>query len=337
VRIIFSTFLFLLFGYGCALPPSQSSTSPYVSVNDSALIEAVRDGLGYANQGRFINAEFSFRKALFYSPENFDVQLNLATVLGEQRIYSEAKALLRHLLLKSPGDMRVLGAVARLAVSEGDYESAKRFYHKILEVIVTAATPEKYDSIRRNVLLSLSTIAFRLGMEEEALCNSELALRDLGRNVEQSARHANLLLATGHLDQMQEYLESLQIEPLPQALLHQKVLLSFELGDDDEAASLCEAVLLQGVRSSNFEVDCLWIIALAREFQILRSDGVDISESVKARGFSLPHREYAQEDLFTSFRLMDELLTTQDQVEGGQVQDGQLFAYPGKKEAEQAA
>ena len=320
--------------FGCALPPQQQPVDRYVPLKEVALIREVNEGLSSAKEGRFIEAEFSFRRALQYSADNSDIQLNLATVLGEQQLYGEAKVLLRRLLLKNPSDMRVLGAVARLAVSEGDYQSAERFYRKILEV-AAEAPPGKYASIRRSVLQSLSTIAFRIGKEEEAVCYSEEVLSNSGMNPEQSARHANVLLATGRLEQMQSLIDSLELVELPIPLLYQQILLSFERGEDDKAASLCEGALLRGVENSRFERDCLWIIAMSRKYVIGDIEELDMTEEQEARGFTLPWREYEPEDLFTSYRLIHELLTVQERILAGDENRSEIFAYP--RESEQSS
>lgn len=316
---------------GCALPPQQQLGDRYVPLTEAALVREVNEGLFSAKEGRFIEAEFSFRRALVYSPDNSDIQLNLATVLGEQQLYGEAKVLLRRLLLKNPRDMRVLGAVARLAASEGDYESAERFYRKILEV-AAEAPPGKYAPIRRSVLQSLSTIAFRIGKEEEAVCYSEEVLRDFRMNLEQSARHANLLLATGRLKQMQSLIDSLELTELPMPLLYQQILLSFERGEDEKAASLCEGALVQGVEDSRIERDCLWIIAMSRKYVIGDIEELDMTKEQEARGFTLPWREYEPEDLFTSYRLIDELLTVQGRILADNENKSEIFAFPGEVE-----
>lgn len=177
---------------GCALPRSEYADQQFVSRPELTAVSLAKDGMGYASQGRFIDAELNFLGANYLYPDAQNIQENLALVLIETQQFERAEKILVELSSKWPARVRYKSALARLHLRNSRYDLARKIYMEIFYDALQRLDPiTAADSAR-----SLSVLFFQLGVEESALCFSELALLERPDDLERE-KHLRLLNATG--------------------------------------------------------------------------------------------------------------------------------------------
>ena len=128
-------FIYILSLYGCALPASSPIPEDFISPQELALDKLHRTGLTEASKGRYVDAEFAFRKVLHQLPENDAVKLNLAVSLERQGVFREAEQLFLSLLAKNVKNLRARSGLARVYTSLGDEDAAIREYEFIYGIV----------------------------------------------------------------------------------------------------------------------------------------------------------------------------------------------------------
>ncbi|MCB0329920.1 MAG: hypothetical protein KDD70_09660 [Bdellovibrionales bacterium] len=331
---------------GCALPSESKLPENFISRFEVDLQDEVAKGLQAAKRGRYVDAEFSFRKALAANPQNEKILMNLATALGRQQEFSESENIYRSLLQRNPDNVAVKSALARLYADQLEYDAARKLYREILDQ--TEEEEAKYVDIRVSSLRSLAAIAFRLGDEELATCYSEEAAALGQASPVEKARHARLLLSRGQLGLLDAALASVAPEGAPDFLVHQLVLYLYEVERDEDARLICESLVVRPGLSPAVEADCLWIIALTKKFEVLNTQDLELEDEIRLKGFELALKEFGENTstIFLPYRLTEDILAVQaqflpEEVEEASVEDAEartavtLFALPkGLYEAE---
>jgi tetratricopeptide (TPR) repeat protein len=107
--------------------------------------------------GDTINAGKAFRAELELNPNDFDANLNLATILRQDREYEETRKLLARALRVRPNDVRVRYQIASIDLAQGKVEAAQQELAKIVR--------EAPGFTEAHV--SLATAYYRLKRKEE--------------------------------------------------------------------------------------------------------------------------------------------------------------------------
>lgn len=319
---------------GCALPAELRPPEEFVSAFDEDVENEVSLGLQAAQKGRFTDAEFSFRKALVAMPDNERLQLNLATALGRQQLFGEAEQIYKSLLEKTPESLVVRAGLANLYADELKYDKAEMLLEQIIEE--TDEEPGKFVEPRMSAYRSLAALSFRKGFEEEATCYSSLAASLKKGNINEQVRHARLLMSRGLLDLLDDELGEVDPNEAPEQMSHQLALFRFEQGRTDDARLICEELVSKPTVDATVEGDCLWILALTKNFKIVSTDSGELDDNLRVRGFELSAREYSEGggSLFSPESLTERIIAAQQEVlansENKQMGIDQLtlFAHP---------
>ncbi|MCB0320433.1 MAG: tetratricopeptide repeat protein [Bdellovibrionales bacterium] len=321
-------YLFCAVLWGCALPSSAPISEKFVSSYEREVESLVREGLFFSQQGRYVEAEFNFRKALFALPQSERILFNLGVALERQRVFQEAEQIYRTLLRRNPTNVRVQLALGRLYVAQLSYDNAIRVYEgverqlmkpvSIDEVQLEADRPlrvgEFAEPEHREALVStyrsLSSIYFRLGNEEQSMCYSTLALETSQNAPLEKVRHARLLLSRGLSDNAVEMLGDVLIKNDIPPVLHVRALLHYDAGEKDEARSLCLELLRKKELPSATERDCMWIVALVDDFQVYPRATNEFPEELQPFGLELAFRRFDadEEALFLPVTFVGEIL-----------------------------
>jgi tetratricopeptide (TPR) repeat protein len=231
--------LALLLG-GCALPAPDERQS-FVPERELDVVSLAREGLAYYQKSRFVDAEFAFRRALYKYPGAPNLRANLAAALRETGQFAEAEDILLTLHESAKKSTEYVAALGQLYLRREDYASARKFYTLALELALKSQEFADASGFAR----SLAVVAFRIGDEAEALCQSALALL-LREDAAEMRRHARLLLATNRVEKaratLTTYLNQAAGIRDPE-LMHQLAMAQFALGNYREAADLERAVV----------------------------------------------------------------------------------------------
>lgn len=225
---------------GCALPAPDERQS-FVPERELDVVSLAREGLAYYKKSRFVDAEFAFRRALYKHPGAPNLRANLAAALRETGQFAEAEDILLALHGTAKKSTEYAAALGQLYLRREDYTSARKFYTLALELALKSQEFADASGFAR----SLAVIAFRIGDEAEALCQSALALL-LREDATEMRRHARLLLATNRVDKartvLTAYLNQAAGNRDPE-LMHQLAMAQFALGNYREAADLERSVV----------------------------------------------------------------------------------------------
>lgn len=188
--LLIAALITALFFTACALPRPAYEAVDFVSLKDRETVSLTRQGLDYIVRGRNIDGELKLRQALFLEPAARPIRYNLASVLVRQGLFAEAEELLIALRKEVPGSARYASLLASAYLQED------RFLESEIVLRESLWQAEQEEDMKRQVVTmkNLSTLAFRHGDEEDALCWSERAFA-LSPDEEQQVKHARLLLA----------------------------------------------------------------------------------------------------------------------------------------------
>lgn len=276
MRECFLALLSLLLA-ACALPVAEIDHQEFVPNRDLSAVSLAREGTAYYQKSRFVEAEFSFRKALYLYPNAKNVKANLASALRASGQYDEAEDILIALNAGAPKSIEYLGSLARLYVEKGDYAAARRYFTQAYEV---ALEKEDFASAAR-FARSLSVLAFRIGDEPAALCQSALA-STLSADAENTARHARLLLASHQTDKAQALTNSYLNQPgvaRDPAVQHELGMAQFAMANYKEAQDSERAVLETSDLDKSVQAEAELIMALSRR-HLKEGEGAAVDTSV---------------------------------------------------------
>jgi len=114
-------------------------------------------GLALLMSGDIAQATEAFRRELKNNPNDFTSNLNLASLLKQDREYAEAKRLLERALRVRPGDTGVRYQLATIELAEGRTEAARTMLESVI-----AEAPEFVEAH-----VSLATVYYRLKRKED--------------------------------------------------------------------------------------------------------------------------------------------------------------------------
>lgn len=181
---------FTLMVAGCALPVKQNSGQKFIDEHDLDAVSLARQGGEFFRTGRMVDAELYLRQSLYINPGAPNIRANLASVLVALKEYDEAFQILQNLMQEYPESNEFEDQLARSYIEIGDYDAAAVHLRRVFE----RALNKRDFPLAAREARSQAALAFRVGHEESALCESSQALF-LKRDADEVSRHAKLLLA----------------------------------------------------------------------------------------------------------------------------------------------
>ncbi len=246
---------------GCALPPKDTQEQGFVPGEELDVVSLVRQGLSAYQKNRYVDAEFLFRQALYLSPKAANVKANLAAALRSTGQFDEAEDILISLNAAAPESLDYLSGLGRLYVDRQEFATARRYYSQAFD---TALKKGDFDSASR-FARNLAAVAFRIGDESAALCQSQMALQ-LKPDADAYVRHARLLLGMNRAADaralLSGYLSASGSQSGPVVAL---ALSELALGNNDRALQLGRSVETSSDLPRDASEQLKKIIALAKK------------------------------------------------------------------------
>jgi tetratricopeptide (TPR) repeat protein len=267
---------------GCALPVEDADRQNFIPDRELNVVSLVREGLSYYQKNRFVDAEFSFRRALYLYPKAPNIKANLATALRASGQFDEAEDILLSLNAAAPKSIDYLSNLGKLYSDKQEYSAAKRYYAEAFDLALDKEDVVTAARFARN----LSAIAFRLGDESAALCHSQLAYT-LKPDADGVVRHSRVLLAlnqarTAH-DLLKGFLNTPGVIHDP-SVLHGLAVSTYALGNYKEALELERSVSENSAVEPKVLTEAKVIAALSKRRLHISdaSDAEEISEAAKS-------------------------------------------------------
>lgn len=180
----------LSFLSSCAVPPAAIDTAGFVQSRELQTAGLVREGLQFLGQGRYVDAELSFRQALYLFPGADNVRENLAIALIGTGQLGESETILLELARKYPRASRFYNRLGELYYTDRRYTESLAALNKAL----TVAFSRREYATAAATLRSLATLSEQRGLGEEAVCYSAEAL-SLKQEAGEFIGHARILLS----------------------------------------------------------------------------------------------------------------------------------------------
>jgi len=226
-----------LLATSCALPRDNTTFSlsqrtgaaeeaVFASSKDLRVAGLVSEAIGFANNGRLLNAEARLRQALYLEPANDRIAFNLAVIINQMGQSDEARGIMDSLLMKEPRNPTYLQALADILESQGEHERAKTKLKESFSIFTSAGNRARASLVAR----SISNIAFGMGNEQEALCYSYEAL-SLSPTPAQVSAHARLLVGLNLFREAIEFIRSRKALASEPGAFHALAMASFAEGD----------------------------------------------------------------------------------------------------------
>lgn len=269
----------------CALPP-EVGKSNFVSRQEVMVASLTEDALAQFKSGQFSEARLTFLKAQVLAPTSLPIKRNLAITLTRLGEADQALELYRELLAEEERSPELQFEYAQALVAARELDTAL--------VVLKAALQEAFEKKDEKLILAnasvLTDLSFRLGLEDEAICYSDVILA-FRRDQAEILRHTKLLLGVGRFEEVASLIEStyaravIKNEP---AIAHQLALAKLGQQKYSEFEAL-EKMALDALDEESL---------LSQEIQMIRgrlqSEGEEKSSKVMTR-----------ENLFLPWPLVD--------------------------------
>jgi tetratricopeptide (TPR) repeat protein len=177
---------------GCFIAPPESTRQALVPEKEVDALRINNEGLRYLSGGRFVDAEFRFRQALWLQPNAERIFLNLAASLFMQERYDESLEIFKDLYARDPLNLTYRIWVGKIYTELGNYPLAEQYFK---EGITDAESRPDLGSMAI-FGRSLANLYVRIGSMEDALCYSIYAYSALG-SLDEGLKHIRLLLLYG--------------------------------------------------------------------------------------------------------------------------------------------
>ena len=182
----------LFFISACAVPPSVDRRFSFISEKEQELVSLIRLGLYQVEKSQFVDAQLTFQKALLIDPESDTVRLNLTSLAIRQGLLEKAK-----FFLDSP--IRKLNRHEDWENLELQYLIAEDSYDLALDKLSLALNKDldnkQFNKAAKKIEL-LTSLSYQIGLEDRALCYSEL-LWKVHPRIEELLRYGRLSLSLG--------------------------------------------------------------------------------------------------------------------------------------------
>ena len=205
IVIIFNVWILIL--TGCITPPPHIDPQ-VLSQDEVRLVSQVKRGKDYALSGRLDLAEGEFRRAMFREHATDLLYNDLGFSLEGQGRFEEAIANYSEAIRLNPKNVSAHQNLARALYKNEQFEKAAGEYQELVHLHLESLgsdptnpgpgilTQSEIGGVYRN----LSIIYYVLGVVDEALCFSRLAL-DHNPNVYETGQHARMLMSVNRIAQ----------------------------------------------------------------------------------------------------------------------------------------
>lgn len=177
---------------GCALPPADTTRQSLVPESEVQAVRYTKEGIAFMREGRYLDAEMSFERALYIEPKTEAVLTNIGVSLFMQERFDESLALFKDLESKDTGSLVYKLWVGRSLVELGKFNDGIAKLQEGLSLAIKREDTVSAASFSR----TLSVIYFQAGYQDKALCASSDAFNYVPSQGE-AVRHARLLMAIG--------------------------------------------------------------------------------------------------------------------------------------------
>ncbi|HET6199388.1 MAG TPA: tetratricopeptide repeat protein [Candidatus Acidoferrales bacterium] len=200
-----------------------------------------------------------FHTALVYSPDDTQIQFQLAQALAAEGRDGEARAYLLELQARAPSDAPINLALARISVGSGSEADALRYYHGA----IYGVWPNEAEANRLNARLELCR--FLIARGDTSIAEAELiALASEIPERNGASLHAQtgeLFLSTGNATRaLSEFRSALTVEHPPKDALRGAGLAAYQLGEFQQA----ERYLDRARRLGNKDADVSHALDISR-------------------------------------------------------------------------
>lgn len=235
---------------GCALPPPDESGQTFVPEGDLSAVRYVKEGLRYMANGRYLDAEIRFQKALIIEPGTVPIMQNIGVSLLKQERYKEAREIFEGLQAADPVSLPLMVWLGKATFAEGNKDAGIRLLSEAYALAVQRDDIAQIVSIAR----SLSSLYFTEGIEEDAVCFSSIATT-LSPTPADIYRHTRLLNALNYPQNTTESIVGYFAVGIPKTkeLLVLLALTHFAANDLDSSANYIKEAFL--IPSENAELD----------------------------------------------------------------------------------
>lgn len=179
----------------CAAPRTERGIQDFVPEQELTAVSLAREGAAYAGRGRSIEGELRLRQALRLYPGTESLELSLASTFEDNGLPEEALQIYERFVDEYPEAGRYEFARARALVAMERYDLA-------LESMRSSVEKYRLELLRgkaADAARSLATLAFRVGLLDEARCAS-LDAAALAPGPAQQLDHARMLIALGEFE-----------------------------------------------------------------------------------------------------------------------------------------
>jgi len=258
---------------GCA-PPVTPVAEKFIPKPELSAVALTNTALAQLAQGKYLEAELGFRRALYLHPNAENIRRNLAVSLLRGGQPEAAEEEYRAMIAASGENSALLANLAQAVMQQGRNEEAATIYESLYSRAIARGDLTTHVS----AAVSLSTIYFKLGREEDSLCRIEESF--VARpDAETARRFGSLLLALNHPDRARAVVEPIlkAREPDP-GLLYVRALAAFAEGDIEATLDSTSRALALGVGEDNGPV---------RELRLLHAL---VAPTAEAAGDSAPQQ-----------------------------------------------
>lgn len=275
MRLLF--FLTLSVCFGCALPPEDTTGQKFVNDTEFQTATLVKQGLGYAQAQRFVDADFAFSKALFIAPDAESVRFNLAVSRLLQERVDEALLELEDLYSRDRTNTLYRIWYARALINNHQYSAG-------LSVLVEG----EEEALKKRAWSAASALAhvqavilFDAGHEEEAICASARSAA-LVSDAEHVYQHVRLLLALGYPHAAKNYIDTFLLQSpssVTKGIRYEQALVSYSTEWFDEALVAAKESFLLSPSDESIDQNAEALVLLSEKK--LTSDLTFDSEDLK--------------------------------------------------------
>jgi tetratricopeptide (TPR) repeat protein len=205
---------------GCAVSSNTLPRTPFVTPDALTVAALATEGVDHFRAGRYEQARAMLSQAYHIAPESKPLKRNLAVVSTRLGNYERAIELYRELLEEEAeaADLQLEYAQALVGMDEFDAALAA------LRSALDGAIQKQDDQLSLTAARSLSDLSFKVGLEEDALCYSDMVLAFRPDKAE-VARHAKMLVAVGSYAEASKLIEA----RFPLGVLRQEPRIAHEL------------------------------------------------------------------------------------------------------------
>jgi len=266
--------LLITFACSCALPPEVGKTN-FVSRQEVMVASLTEDALAQFRSGQFAQARLTFLRAQALAPSSRPIKRNLAITLTRLGEADQAVEMYQELLAEEETSSELQFEYAQALVAARELDAAL--------VVLKAALQEAFEKKDEKLVLAnarvLSDLSFRLGLEDEAICYSDVIL-SFRKDQAEVLRHTKLLLGVGRFGEAASLIESMYARAVIKnepAIAHQLALAKLGQQKYSEFEAL-EKMALDALDDESL---------LSQEIQMIRgrlqSEGEEKSSKVMTR------------------------------------------------------